>query len=72
MWIPEYLSSSILVVGVVLLVIERLVKIFGKCNRKDEILQAIHDLRSLTMQMSSRSESLRSSNSDEVLSRLNE
>ena len=61
----DYVTLSIIAVGMVLLVAERCVKRFGHCERKEKIVSMIHELRELFLDVSSRAESAKAS-SDET------
>lgn len=61
----DYITLGVIALGVVLLVAERAVKKFGKCEKKDNIALMLHDLRELFLEMSSKSESTKTS-SDEA------
>ena len=63
----DYVTLSIIAVSVALLVAERAIKRFGYCNKKDELVKAIHDLRGLVVELSSKSSSSdKTSSSEEV------
>lgn len=61
----DYITLSVIALGVVLLVAERSVKRFGRCSEKDKIADMIHDLREMFLEVSSRSVGSKSS-SDEI------